>query len=157
MRTNGWAGNRLVIGGLGNISIINSKIFRTGKTPLELINPGDTYADNPGFTISIGTTGSIILINTTIDGHDAKYTGPGIYTMDNSAICEHVSSNIKIYNTSFLNLDSILNNQRGNITINSSFIKNVSNLIKSTSLYNLTVINSYFADERSWIPSRASP
>ena len=132
MRTNGWAGNRLVIGGLGNISIINSKIFRTGKTPLELINPGDTYADNPGFTISIGTTGSIILINTTIDGHDAKYTGPSIYSTNNAAISWHVSSNIKIYNTSFLNLDSILNNQRGNITINSSFIKNVSNLIRST-------------------------
>ena len=132
MRTNGWAGNRLVIGGLGNISIINSKIFRTGKTPLELINPGDTYADNPALVISIGTSGSIILINTTIDGHNAKYTGPGIYTMDNSAICEHVSSNIKIYNTSFLNLDSILNNQRGNLTISSSFIKNVSDLIKSS-------------------------
>lgn len=146
MRTNGWTGNTLVIGGLGNISIINSKIFRTGKTPLELINPGDTYADNPAFTISIGTIGIITLINTTIDGHDAKYTGPNLYTTSNAAISWYVSSNIKIYNSNFLNLYNLLNNQKENLIINSSFIKNVSNLIMSTNHYNLTVINSYFAD-----------
>ncbi|SEK43329.1 hypothetical protein SAMN05216439_0935 [Methanobrevibacter gottschalkii] len=146
MRTNGWTGNTLVIGGLGNISIINSKIFRTGKMPLELIDPDDTYADNPAFTISIGTIGSITLINTTIDGHDAKYTGPNFYITNNAAISWSVSTNIKIHNSSFLNLNNILNNQMGNLIIKSSFIKNVSNLIMSTSNYNLTVINSYFAD-----------
>ena len=146
MRTNGWTGNTLVIGGLGNISIINSKIFRTGKTPLELISPGDTYADSPAFTISIGTIGIITLINTTIDGHDAKYTGPNLYTTSNAAISWYVSSNIKIYNSNFLNLYNLLNNQKENLIINSSFIKNVSNLIMSTNHYNLTVINSYFAD-----------
>ena len=75
MRVNGWTGNAMVIGGKGNITMINSTISRSGKTAMDLIRAGQSWANNPGFAISIGSTGNVKVINSTIDGNeiDVKY------------------------------------------------------------------------------------
>ena len=126
---------------------INSKIFRTGKNASELIGSYDTNTINLQFVISISAE-NILLKNMTIDGNDANYYINDGSILYNTAIISESSSNIKIYNTNFLNLNSILYNGHDTlININESYIKNVSSIIQKMypSIYNLTVSNSYFA------------
>ena len=133
-----WKGNAIVIGGPGNINIINSKIFRTGKNASELIGSYDTNTINLQFVISISAE-NILLKNMTIDGNDANYYINDGSIFYNTAIISESSSNIKIYNTNFLNLNSILYNGHDTlININESYIKNVSSIIQKMypSIYN---------------------
>ena len=143
-----WKGNAISIGGPGNMNLINSKIFRSGKSVSELIGSNDTNTINLHFVISI-SAGKMLLKNTTIDGNDANYYVSGGSTYYNAAIITDCPSNIEIYNTTFLNLNNILFlGHETTIDINESYIRNVSSIVEKKFLidYNLTVSNSYFAD-----------
>ena len=89
------------------MNLINSKIFRSGKSVSELIGSNDTNTINLHFVISI-SAGKMLLKNTTIDGNDANYYVSGGSTYYNAAIITDCPSNIEIYNTTFLNLNNIL-------------------------------------------------
>ena len=69
MRVNGNSGDSVAIGAKGNITIINSKIFRSGKTAAEIIGTGHTWADKPYFVVGVAAE-YLTIIDSTFDGYD---------------------------------------------------------------------------------------
>ena len=153
MRVNGWAGNAFALGGSGNITIINSTISRSGKTVLEIIEAGDTYADNPAFVISIAGSGNVLLDNITIDGNNKAYSGPSVAATasigvtSTAAGVNYAPVILEIRNSKFLNINTVFANQK-NAIISGSVFENITTFISGTSFAgNITVTASYFADE----------
>lgn len=158
MRVNGWTGNAMVIGGKGNITMVNSTISRSGQTSAELIGTGQTWANNPGFEISIGSTGNVKVINSTIDGHDKAYTAQYITNVafgGSGSIGVFVPYGLHVENTKILNLKDIISNSKGTNYIDSCYIENVTYVSEGPSNdYNMTVVNSYFADGTTMVTKK---
>ena len=151
MRVNGWTGNAMVIGGKGNITMINSTISRSGKTAMDLIGAGQTWANNPGFAISIGSTGNVKVINSTIDGNDKSYSAQSITNVafgGSGSIGVFVPYGLEVVNTKILNLKDIIYNSKGSNYFEACYIENVTYVSEGTNAndYNVTVVDSYFAD-----------
>ncbi len=156
MRVNGWTGNAMVIGGAGNLTMIDSIIFRSGKTAAELIGTGQTYANNPGFAISIGQTGHVKMINSTIDGNDISYA-MGAYISNTAfggagSIGMFIPETLEVVNSKFLNLAAVVNCGKASYTnpqfvFDQCYLETVTAFTQSTSVaYIAKITNSYFAD-----------
>ncbi len=160
MRVNGWTGNAMVMGGSGNITMINSTILRSGKTSNELIGTGQTWANNPGFAISIGSTGIVKVINSTIDGHNKSYSAQYISNVafgGSGSIGVFVPYGLEVVDTRILNLKDVITNSKGTNFIDSCYIENVTYICEGTSYdYNVTVVNSYFADGTTMLTKKAT-
>ena len=73
LRVNGWSGNYATVGGQGNLTIDNSKFWLSGRNALDIVNKGDTWADNPNFEIGIGGD-NVFVSNSVFDGFNStKY------------------------------------------------------------------------------------
>ncbi|WP_298501055.1 Ig-like domain-containing protein [uncultured Methanobrevibacter sp.] len=160
MRVNGFTGNAMVMGGKGNITMVNSTIFRSGKTSNELIGTGQTWANNPGFAISIGATGNIKVIDSVIDGHNKAYSAQYISNVafgGAGSIGVFVPYGLEVVNTKLLNLRDLISNSRGTNMFDTCYIENVTYVAEGTSYdYNLTVVNSCFADGTTMLTKRAT-
>ncbi|WP_296863274.1 hypothetical protein [uncultured Methanobrevibacter sp.] len=158
MRVNGWTGNAMAIGGKGNITMVNTTISRSGKTCDELIGAGQTWANNPGFAISIGSTGNVKVVNSTIDGNDINYKAQYISNVafgGSGSIGVFVPYGLEVVNTKILNLRDIISASRGSNLIDSCYIENVTYVSEGTSYdYNMTVVNSYFADGTTMVTKK---
>ena len=162
MRVNGWSGNTFAIGGSGNITIVNSTISRSGKAPLELIENGDTYANNPAMVISIASSGNLFMDNVTIDGNDKAYTGPSAGVATNigvtstSGSATYAPDSLVIINSKFLNLNTAIANQM-NASVTGSYFENLTNLFTGTNFAGeVTISDSYFADEAVTLTKHAN-
>ena len=160
MRVNGWTGNAMVLGGSGNITMINTTISRSGKTSNEIIGTGQTWANNPGFAISIGSTGIVKIVNSTIDGNNKSYSAQYISNVafgGSGSIGVFVPYGLEVINTRILNLKDIIYNSKGTNLLDSCYIENVTYASEGTSYdYNLTVVNSYFADGTILVTKKAT-
>ena len=153
MRVNGWSGNAFAIGGSGNFTIVNSTISRSGKNASELLEDGDTYANNPAIIISIAVSGNVLLDNVTIDGNNNSYTGPSVAVGANVGVTStsgsltYAPASLVVINSKFLNLNAAFSNQK-NASVTGSYFKNMTNIYTGTSFAgNMTISDSYFADE----------
>ena len=157
MRVNGWTGNALVMGGKGNITMANSTISRSGKTSAELIGTGQTWSDNPGFVIGIASTsGTVKVFDSLIDGNNKGYTAQYVsnYAFGGTS---GVPLNVEVSNTRIVNVLGLVMNSKGNNLFDSCYIENVTNAHASTSYdFNLTVVNSYFADGTTVVQKKAT-
>lgn len=160
MRVNGWTGNAMVIGGAGNITMVNSTIMRSGKTSNELIGTGQTWNNNPGFAISIGSTGNVKVIDSIIDGNNVAYSAQYISNVafgGSGSIGVFVPYGLEVINTKILNLKDILSGSKGTNYLDSCYIENVTYVSEGTSYdFNLTIVNSYFADGTTMVTKKAT-
>lgn len=165
MRVNGWSGNAFAIGGSGNMTIVNSTISRSGKTVFELIENGDTYTDyrgmGPAIIISIASSGNLLLDNVTIDGNDNSYSGPSVAASASIGVTSTASganyapASLVVINSKFLNLYTAIANQK-NASVTGSYFENLVNLLTGTNFAgNVTISDSYFADEEVTLTKHA--
>lgn len=150
MRVNGFTGNAIVIGGSGNITMVNSTILRTGKTCDEIIGANQTWANNPGFVMAIASTGDIKVYNSTFDGNNRAYTAQYVTNaafLGSGSLGISSPYGLQVVDTRILNLRMIVSNSNGTKLFDSCYIENVTSVCEGTSYAcNITVVNSYFAD-----------
>ena len=156
MSVNGGSKDTLAIGSnKGNVTIINTIILRTGKTCAELIGTGQTWANNPDFTVSVNGE-RVKFINSTIDGYDKNY-----FNMYHCSIAFSSSIQwntvykspdvLEVYNSKFYNLNKVMVGTNGYSIYDSCIFENITyfatTAIRLTSANgNVDVVNSYFAD-----------
>ena len=156
MRVNGMNGDTIALGGKGTVVVVNSTIFRSGKTSAELIGTGQTWANNPYFVV--GVNGEYLkIINSTINGYDktlsnAQYA-PNIAISSSAGWGTSYRSPevLQVYNSKFYNVAAVMVGTNGISEFDSCIFENITNFAQTanritTATGNVTVVNSYIVD-----------
>ncbi|WP_405294410.1 hypothetical protein [Methanobrevibacter sp.] len=154
LRVNGMSGDSVAVGAKGNVTIVNSTIFRSGKTCQEIIGTGQTWANNPYFVVGVAGE-RLIIINSTIDGYSKSYNSQ---YANSGAITPTIGWNtaykspefLRVYNTKFYNVYSVIAGVNGDQVFDGCVFENMTNFATTsriTSSGNLEVKNSYIIDD----------
>lgn len=155
MRVNGMSGDSVAIGAKGNITIINSKIFRSGKTATEIIGTGHTWANNPYFVVGVAAE-YLTIINSTFDGYDKSYsTAYATSAIISPSITWNTAYRspivLKVYNSKFYNTLTVIAGVNGNALFDNCLFENITNFATTgariTVTGNVEVKNSYFVGD----------
>ena len=101
------------VGQIGNITLENTKISITGKTPLELVNSSNIYQGDRSVTcLGFGSSEKIVFNNVTVDGNGSSTMGSYVFGGFNSWNTvgggrSQTPKDIYVYNSTFSNLLSV--------------------------------------------------
>ena len=101
------------VGQIGNITLENTKISVTGKTPLELVNSSNIYQGDRSVTcLGFGSSEKIVFNNVTVDGNGSSTMGSYVFGGFNSWNTvgggrSQTPKDIYVYNSTFSNLLSV--------------------------------------------------
>ena len=101
------------VGQIGNITLKNTKISVTGKTPLELVNSSNIYQGDRSVTcLGFGSSEKIVFNNVTVDGNGSSTMGSYVFGGFNSWNTvgggrSQTPKDIYVYNSTFSNLLSV--------------------------------------------------
>ena len=101
------------VGQIGNITLENTKISVTGKTPLELVNSSNIYQGDRSVTcLGFGSSEKIVFNNVTVDGNGSTTMGSYVFGGFNSWNTvgggrSQTPKDIYVYNSTFSNLLSV--------------------------------------------------
>ena len=140
LRVNGWSGNYATVGGQGNLTIDNSKFWLSGRNALDIVNKGDTWADNPNFEIGIGGD-NVFVSNSVFDGFNStKYRYKLSVFGAGTGVGTDAPKNLKLFNTTVKNVATVFT-RVNNLYADGCIFENFTSFISYGS-NNFTVNNS---------------
>ena len=140
LRVNGWSGNYATVGGQGNLTIDNSKFWLSGRNALDIVNKGDTWADNPNFEIGIGGD-NVFVSNSVFDGFNStKYKYKLSVFGAGTGVGTDAPKNLKLFNTTVKNVATVFT-RVNNLYADGCIFENFTSFISYGS-NNFTVNNS---------------
>ncbi|WP_299522028.1 S-layer family protein [uncultured Methanobrevibacter sp.] len=100
------------LGQVGNITLENTKILLTGRTPVDIVGSDNLYQGDRSVTcLGIGSSEKVIFINVTVDGNGSTTSGSYVFGGFNSWVetggRSQTPKDIHVYNSTFANLKSV--------------------------------------------------